>query len=111
MIEIGDKPILWHIMKLYLYYGFNDFIICCGYMQHVIKQWFSNYYLYNCDVTFDFTHDNKLIVHNNDVNVMGAINILECVRLTDSVKSFVNVTTDKVYKNKEKDKLVLVSVV
>lgn len=67
MIEIGDKPILWHIMKLYSYYGFNDFIICCGYMQHVIKQWFSNYYLYNCDVTFDFTQDNKLIIHNNDV--------------------------------------------
>ena len=67
MIEIGDKPILWHIMKLYSYYGFNDFVICCGYMQHVIKQWFANYYLYNCDVTFDFTNENKLIVHNSDV--------------------------------------------
>lgn len=67
MIEIGDRPILWHIMKLYSYYGFNDFIICCGYMQHVIKQWFANYYLYNCDVTFDFGQDNKLIIHNKDV--------------------------------------------
>lgn len=67
MIEIGGKPILWHIMKWYSYYGFNEFIICCGYMQHVIKQWFANYYLYNCDVTFDFTDDNKLIVHSNDV--------------------------------------------
>lgn len=67
MVEIGDKPILWHIMKQYSYYGFNEFIICCGYMQHVIKQWFANYYLYNSDVTFDFTSDNKLIVHNNDV--------------------------------------------
>ena len=67
MIEIGDKPILWHIMKLYSYYGFNDFVICCGYMQHVIKQWFANYYLFNCDVTFDFTNENKLIVHNSDV--------------------------------------------
>lgn len=67
MIEIGDKPILWHIMKLYSHYGFNEFIICCGYMQHIIKQWFANYYLYNCDVTFDFTNDNQVIVHNSDV--------------------------------------------
>lgn len=67
MIEIGSggKPILWHIMKEYSYYGFNDFIICCGYKQHIIKQWFADYYLYNSDVTFDFTHDNKMIVHNN----------------------------------------------
>lgn len=67
MIEIGEKPILWHIMKLYSYYGYNDFIICCGYMQHVIKQWFANYYLYNCDVTFDFSNNNKLVIHNNEV--------------------------------------------
>ncbi len=67
MIEIGDKPILWHIMKEYSHYGFNDFIICCGYMQHVIKQWFANYYLYNCDVTFDFTDNNRLIIHNSEV--------------------------------------------
>lgn len=67
MIEIGGKPILWHIMKEYSYYGFNDFIICCGYMQHVIKQWFANYYLYNCDVTFDFTDNNKMIIHNSEV--------------------------------------------
>lgn len=55
MVEIGDKPILWHIMKEYSYYGFNDFIICCGYKQHMIKEWFADYYLYNSDVTFDFT--------------------------------------------------------
>lgn len=67
MIEIGGKPILWHIMKLYSYYGFNEFIICCGYMQHVIKQWFANYYLYNCDVTFDFVNDNEMTIHNRDV--------------------------------------------
>ena len=65
MIEIGDKPILWHIMKAYSYYNFNDFIICCGYKQHVIKEWFSDYYLYNSDVTFDFTDNNKLVIHNN----------------------------------------------
>lgn len=65
MLEIGGKPILWHIMKEYSYYGYNDFIICCGYKQHVIKEWFADYYLYNSDVTFDFTQENKMIVHNN----------------------------------------------
>lgn len=65
MLEIGGKPILWHIMKSYSYYGFHEFIICCGYKQQVIKQWFADYYLYNSDVTFDFTKDNKMTVHNN----------------------------------------------
>lgn len=55
MIEIGGKPILWHIMKEYSYYGFNEFIICAGYKQHVIKEWFADYFLHNSDVTFDFT--------------------------------------------------------
>lgn len=66
MIEIGEKPILWHIMKEYSSYGFNEFIICCGYKQHVIKQWFADYYLYNSDVTFDFSEQNKMTVHNTD---------------------------------------------
>ena len=65
MIEIGGKPILWHIMKEYSYYGFNDFIICCGYKQHVIKEWFADYYLHNSDVTFDFTNGGEMTVHNN----------------------------------------------
>lgn len=65
MIEIGGKPILWHIMKEYSFYGFNEFVICAGYKQHVIKEWFANYYLHNSDITFDFTDDNKMIVHNN----------------------------------------------
>ena len=56
MIEIGEKPIIWHIMKEYAYYGFNEFIICAGYKQHCIKEWFANYYLYNSDVTFDFSN-------------------------------------------------------
>lgn len=64
MIEIGDKPILWHIMKEYSHYGYNEFIICCGYKQHVIKEWFADYYLYNSDVTFDLKH-NDMTVHNN----------------------------------------------
>lgn len=65
MIEIGGKPILWHIMKLYSFYGHNDFIICAGYKQHVIKQYFAEYYLHQSDITFDFTDENKMIVHNN----------------------------------------------
>lgn len=65
MIEIGDKPILWHIMKLYSHYGFNDFIICAGYKQNIIKEWFANYYLHNSDVTFDFSDGGKMTVHNN----------------------------------------------
>lgn len=66
MIEIGEKPILWHIMKQYSHYGFHEFIICCGYKQHMIKEWFADYYLYNCDVTFDFTKGNEMTVHNNE---------------------------------------------
>ena len=65
MIEIGEKPILWHIMKMYSHYGFHEFVICCGYKQHVIKEWFADYYLHNSNITFDFTQENKMIVHNN----------------------------------------------
>lgn len=65
MLEIGGKPILWHIMKGYSYYGYNDFIICCGYKQHMVKEWFANYYLYNSDVMFDFTNRNEMTVFNN----------------------------------------------
>ena len=65
MIEIGGKPILWHIMKEYSYYGFNEFIICAGYKQHVIKEWFADYFLHNSDITFDFTKGtNDMIIHN-----------------------------------------------
>ena len=64
MVEIGEKPILWHIMKYYSSFGFHDFIICCGYKQHVIKEWFADYYLHNSDVTFDLS-TNKMEVHNN----------------------------------------------
>ena len=64
MIEIGGKPILWHIMKEYSYYGFNEFVICAGYKQHVIKEWFADYFLHTSDITFDFTEGNKMIVHN-----------------------------------------------
>jgi len=64
MIEIGGKPILWHIMKNFSYYGYNDFIICAGYKQQVIKEYFANYFLHNSDVTFDFTNDGKVEIHH-----------------------------------------------
>lgn len=64
MIEIGSMPVLWHIMKLYSSYDFNEFVICAGYKQHVIKEWFADYFLHTSDITFDFTQDDKIIVHN-----------------------------------------------
>lgn len=64
MIEIGGMPILWHIMKTYSYYGFDEFVICAGYKQHVIKEWFADYFLHTSDITFDFTKGNEMIVHN-----------------------------------------------
>jgi glucose-1-phosphate cytidylyltransferase len=62
MIEIGGKPILWHIMKIYSAHGANDFVICCGYKGYVIKEYFANYFMHNSDITFDMT-DNSMIVH------------------------------------------------
>ncbi|SEF70277.1 glucose-1-phosphate cytidylyltransferase [Eubacterium ruminantium] len=64
MIKIGGMPILWHIMKEYSYYGFNEFVVCAGYKQHVIKEWFADYFLHTSDITFDFTEDNKMIIHD-----------------------------------------------
>lgn len=82
MIEIGEKPILWHIMKEYSAYGINEFIICAGYKQHVIKEWFADYFIHTSDITFDFTKGNEMIIHNKHAEPW-------------------KVTTDKVYLNKE----------
>lgn len=66
MIEIGGMPILWHIMKEYAYYGHNEFIICAGYKQEYIKEWFANYFLHNSDVSFDFRQgQNKMTIHES----------------------------------------------
>lgn len=66
MIEIGGMPILWHIMKEYSYYGHNEFIICAGYKQEYIKEWFANYFLHNSDVTFDYRDGkNEMTVHHS----------------------------------------------
>lgn len=67
MIEIGGKPILWHIMKEYSYYGHREFIICAGYKQHVIKEYFADYFLNNSDVSYDFTNrHNEMIIHHSN---------------------------------------------
>jgi glucose-1-phosphate cytidylyltransferase len=65
MIEIGDAPILWHILKYYSHFGVNDFIICCGYKGYVIKEYFADYYLHRSDITFDFSNNNEMVVHSN----------------------------------------------
>ena len=64
MIEIGEKPILWHIMKYYSEFGFHEFVICLGYKQYVVKEFFADYFLHTSDVTFDLAN-NKMEVHNN----------------------------------------------
>ena len=62
MVEIGGMPILWHIMKEYSFYGINDFVICAGYKQDMVKEWFNNYFIYTSDVTFDFTDGKHIIL-------------------------------------------------
>jgi len=65
MVEVGGKPILWHIMKTYSFYGINEFVICCGYKGYVIKEYFANYFLHMSNVTFDLLH-NRMEVHQNN---------------------------------------------
>jgi glucose-1-phosphate cytidylyltransferase len=64
MVEIGNKPILWHIMKIYSHFGFNDFIILCGYKGHLIKEYFAQYFLHHADLTFDLSENSVKIHHN-----------------------------------------------
>ena len=65
MIEIGGYPLLWHVMKIYSFCGFNEFIICCGYRGYMIKEYFANYYLHRSDITFDFSNKNTIQIHSN----------------------------------------------
>ena len=64
MVEIGSKPILWHIMKIYSSFGIDEFIICCGYKGYMIKEYFANYFLHNSDITFDLDDPEKITIHN-----------------------------------------------
>jgi len=65
MVEIGGKPILWHIMKLYSYYGIQEFVVCCGYKGYIIKEYFANYFLHMSDVTFDMSRNSMEVHHRN----------------------------------------------
>lgn len=65
MIEIGERPILWHIMKQYSHYGFNDFVICLGYKGYYVKEYFAHYFVHESDVTFDFKKPNEPIIHQH----------------------------------------------
>ena len=65
MVEIGGKPILWHIMKIYSHYGFNEFVICCGYKAYMIKQYFADYFLHQADLTVDLAHNSMEIHHSH----------------------------------------------
>ena len=64
MVEVGGMPIIWHIMKGYSAFGVNDFVICAGYKQYMVKEWFNDYFLYTSDVTFDFTSDKSVVFHD-----------------------------------------------
>ena len=75
MADIGEKPILWHIMKIYSHYGFNDFVICAGYKGYMIKEYFHNYWLHNCDVTFDMrTHEAEV---HQDANEPWRVTVVD----------------------------------
>lgn len=64
MVEVGGKPILWHILKIYSSFGINEFVICCGYKGYLIKEYFANYFMHTCDVTFHLDEDNRMEVHH-----------------------------------------------
>jgi len=75
MVEVGDRPVLWHIMKLYSHYGINDFVICAGYKGYMIKEYFQNYWLHNCDVTFDL-RTRETVVHE-DANEPWRVTVVD----------------------------------
>jgi nucleoside-diphosphate-sugar epimerase len=70
MIEIGSKPVLWHIMKVYSVHGVNDFVICCGYKGYIIKEYFANYFMHMSDITFDMA-DNSVVVHQKKAETLA----------------------------------------
>lgn len=69
MVEIGGMPILWHVMKLFSHYGFREFVICAGYKQQLIKEYFADYFLHMSDVTFDFANDGEMIIHHHSAEL------------------------------------------
>lgn len=85
MIEIGGKPILWHIMKMYSAHGVDDFIVCCGYKGYVIKEYFANYFLHMSDVTFDMI-DNKMEVHQRHPGTISVSSVTSISPASNSVR-------------------------
>ena len=86
MVEIGGKPLLWHIMKIYSHYGFNDFVICLGYKGYMIKEWFANYFLHNSDVTIKIKTNIKAVRTNVLTNLFG-FNTVE-KKIDNRIRSF-----------------------
>ena len=82
MVELGGMPILWHIMKTYSTYGFNDFVICAGYKQHMIKEYFADYFLHTSDITFDFTSGKEIqIVHHGKPHRQHLLRLEQVVQI------------------------------
>ena len=99
MIEIGDAPILWHIMKIYSYYGFNDFIICCGYKGDIIKEYFANYYLHRSDITFDFSNNNEMIVGHTQLNCLSVMTFIFHSHLVIRIDMVVHLSKRRLNQN------------
>ncbi len=83
MIEIGGAPILWHIMKYYSQFGYNEFIICCGYKGYIIKEYFANYYLHRSDITFDFS----------DTGIIAKVTVISAGKTGVEMEALVGVST------------------
>ena len=92
LIEIGGKPILWHIMKIYSSYGLNDFIICCGYKGYMLKEYFSNYFLHMSDITFDM-RSNAMNVHQEKAEPwkVTLVDTGESTMTGGRLKEFINI--------------------
>ncbi len=94
MVEIGGMPILWHIMKIYSHYGFNDFVICLGYKGYMIKEWFANYYLHSSDITIDLKTNQKTVHKNHQedwkVTLVETGNKSSTARRLELVQSYVD---------------------
>ncbi len=91
MLLIGDKPILWHIMKIYAHYGFNDFVLCLGYKGWIIKEFFLNYYQKTKDFTLDFSQRGELTYHNADANIDWKITFVETGENAQTATRLLNV--------------------
>ena len=98
MVEIGGKPIIWHIMKIYSHYGINEFIICCGYKGYLIKEFFANYHLHTSDITFNLSNGSKPIIHKQN-SENWKVTLVDTGESTETAGRLMRV---KEYLNKER---------